>query len=374
MNQKNSLKNSFSGKKVFITGHTGFQGSWLTLWLYLLGAKITGYSQPPPTKPSLFKILKLEKKIKHVVGDVLDYEILHRTIKQSKPDYIIHLAAQALVRRSYKEPLETFQTNVIGTANVLQAIRSINHNVSCIIMTSDKCYDNSVNTKPHKETDRMGGHDPYSASKGAAELITSSFQNSFFNTKSNRYKISTIRAGNVIGGGDWAEDRLIPDIVRSISKNKKISIRNPSYVRPWQFVLEPLSGILWILTKMNSTKKDFNQAWNLGPDKKNSINVKNIVDKTLREWKKGKWRKSKKNTSEKLEESKLLLLDSTKAKKLLKWKNVYDVDKTISETISWYKMFYENPSSALDVSIEQINNYVKDAQRKNLLWSKDYTV
>ena len=369
MIKTNPLINTFSDKTVFLTGHTGFQGSWLTLWLEMLGAKVIGYSKPPPTNPSLFKILKLEKKIKHIIGDINNYENLSKSIQKSKPDFVIHLAAQALVRKSYINPLETFETNVIGTANVLQSLRDLNKKTSCIIMTSDKCYENLYNVKPHKESDPMGGEDPYSASKGAAELITSSFKNSFFKEKSTIHQISSIRAGNVIGGGDWAEDRLIPDLVRSIMNNKKIIIRNPSYIRPWQFVLESLSGLLWTICKMNSTKRKYNQAWNLGPETQNTFTVDQIVNKISRDWKKGNYKKTKRKNHNELSESKSLQLDSTKAKKLLKWKNVYDINKAINETINWYKSYYEDPSLIKEFSINQIKNYSIEAKKKKLLWA-----
>ena len=372
LKSKNPLFSTFSGKKVFITGHTGFQGSWLTLWLNMLGAKVTGYSLPPPTKPALFKILKLENSIDHFVGDINDYEHLSKVIVKTKPDFIIHLAAQALVRKSYLTPLETFETNVIGTANVLQSLRKLKKQSSCIIMTSDKCYNNSQNKRPHKETDPMGGEDPYSASKGAAELITSSFKDSFFNNEISSHKISSTRAGNVIGGGDWSEDRLVPDLVRSISNNREVIIRNPSYVRPWQFVLESLSGLLWILCKMNSTKAKYNQAWNLGPKKDDMITVEQVVNKISGHWKKGNWKKSKRNLKNKFSESKSLQIDSTKARKLLEWKNVYSIDETISETINWYKTYYDDKSLIYDLSVEQITKYIKNAQKKKLSWAYEY--
>jgi len=370
MNMKKIFNNTFENKVVFLTGHTGFQGSWLTLWLKLLGAKISGFSQEPPTNPSMFKILELEKKIKHNVGDIRDQKSLEKILKRSKPDYVIHLAAQALVRDSYTKPLETFDTNIMGTANLLQSIRNLDSMKACIIMTSDKCYDNSIPNRAHKETDPMGGFDPYSASKGASELVIASYRNSFFNNKQSEQKISTVRAGNVLGGGDWAKDRLIPDSVASLSKRKKILIRNKNSIRPWQFVLEPLSGILWLIVKMNSTSKKFNQSWNIGPNKKNHVNVQEIVEKISQNWKGTSWT-SMNTKNNQPHESKYLKLDVTKANSVLKWKNIYDIDETIKETISWYKSYYTNKSSMYELSINQIINYVKTAKKNKLQWAKE---
>ena len=370
MNIKKIFNNTFENKIIFLTGHTGFQGSWLTLWLKLLGAKVIGFSQEPPTNPSMFKILNLEKKIKHNIGDIRDQKSLQTLLNRSKPDFIIHFAAQALVRNSYAEPLETFETNIMGTANILESIRNLDSTKISIIMTSDKSYENSLNMKPHKETDPMGGFDPYSASKGASELIVSSYRNSFFNQKKPRQKISTIRAGNVLGGGDWAKNRIIPDSVLALSSKKKIIIRNQNSIRPWQFILEPLSGILWLIAKMNSTPKKFNQAWNFGPNQKNHVTVKEIVKKINKNWNNSSKITYLKKNSNEPHESKYLKLDISKAKSQLKWKNVYDIDQTISETTNWYKSYYEESSSMYDITCDQIINYVQCAQKMKLDWSK----
>ena len=370
MKIKKIFNNTFENKVVFLTGHTGFQGSWLTLWLKLLGAKIIGFSQEPPTNPSMFKILELEKKIKHNIGDIRDQKSLEKILKRSKPDYVIHFAAQALVRDSYTKPLETFDTNIMGTANLLESIKNLDSMKACIIMTSDKCYDNSISNKPHKETDPMGGFDPYSASKGASELVITAYNNSFFNNKQSEQKISTIRAGNVLGGGDWAKDRLIPDSITSLSKRKKILIRNKNSIRPWQFVLEPLSGILWLIVKMNSSSKKFNQSWNIGPNQKNHVTVQKIIEKISQNWKDTTWTNMATKNNQP-HESKYLKLDVTKANSVLKWKNVYGIDDTIRETISWYKSYYTKKSSMYELSVNQIINYVKFAQKNNLQWAKE---
>ena len=370
MKIKKLFNNTFKNKCVFLTGHTGFQGSWLTLWLKLLGVKVIGFSQEPPTKPSMFEILHLEKEIEHYIGDIRDQSSLQKLIKKSNPDFIIHFAAQTLVRDSYDNPLETMETNIMGTVNILESIRNLDSTKISIIMTSDKSYENSLNTKPHKETDPMGGFDPYSASKGASELVVSSYRNSFFNQKNPLQKISTIRAGNVLGGGDWAKNRIIPDSILALSSKKKIIIRNQNSIRPWQFVLEPLSGILWLITKMNSTPKKFNQAWNFGPEQKNHLTVKQIVKKINQNWKNASTIKYLNANSNEPYESKYLKLDISKAKSYLKWKSVYDINQTISETINWYKSYYENSSSMYDLTIDQIINYIQYAQKMKLHWSK----
>ena len=237
------LREIFRNKKILITGHTGFIGTWMSLWLHLLGANVIGYSQKPPTKPSIFEIVKLKKNITHVIGDINDFRKLQQTIKTNKPEFVFHLAAQAIVRESYEHPLETFQTNVVGTANILESLKNSSVK-SCVIMTSDKCYENKEFGHAFNENDPMGGNDPYSASKGSAELVVAAYHNSFFKNKSKKIGIASVRAGNVIGGGDWAKDRLIPDCFRALYSGRKIVLRNPKSVRPWQFVLEPISGML----------------------------------------------------------------------------------------------------------------------------------
>ena len=269
----------FKGKTVLVTGHTGFIGSWLTLWLNQLGANVIGYSLNPPTNPSLFDILNFGNDITNVISDIRDKEKLFETVKKYEPEFVFHLAAQSLVRDSYENPLDTFEVNVLGTANVLDVLRFSSSVKVALIMTSDKCYDNKINDRVHVEDDPMGGIDPYSASKGAAELITSSYRNSFFDPRDHKMSVSTIRAGNILGGGDWAKDRIVPDSIRAIIKNQNIRIRNPDSIRPWQYVLEPISGMLWLASKMRSNKKEFNQSWNFGPNiEQKLLTVKEIVD------------------------------------------------------------------------------------------------
>jgi len=279
-----ALENIFHGifkdKTVLVTGHTGFQGSWLSLWLKMLGANVVGFSLEPPSNPSLFEILDLKNEVTNIIADIRDKKKLSDFINKHQPEFIFHLAAQAIVLTSYQRPLETIETNVIGTTNVLESIRNSTSVRSCVIMTSDKCYDNKIKSRPHTEIDPMGGFDPYSASKGAAELVVSAYRNSFFeHNTTNRKEIATARAGNVIGGGDWAKDRIVPDIIRALQKNKVIHIRNPNSVRPWQYVLESISGILWLAAKMYEEPKKNSNAWNFGPPlSEKSFTVKELVN------------------------------------------------------------------------------------------------
>ena len=365
---ENQFKGFFKNKTVLVTGHTGFQGSWLSLWLKLLGSNVIGYALEPPTEPSLFETLSLEHDINHIIGDLRDKEKLSNTINQNKPEIIFHLGAQALVRKSYSEPLETFETNTIGTANLLESVRNCPDVKVVVVMTSDKCYDNTHDEHPHAENDPMGGFDPYSASKGAAELVTSSYRNSFFNSK-NLTQIATVRAGNVIGGGDWAKDRLIPDSIRALMKNQSVKIRNPNAKRPWQYILESISGVLWLAAKMYEEDK-FNEAWNFGPDKNyDSLRVEDVVKRTMKNWNiKGDIEIQ--NNSDMLYESESLLLDSSKADKRLGWKNVFLIDQALSETVEWYKTYHENNKDMKQFTMDQIKNYTALAQENNLIWTK----
>jgi len=368
MLSENLFNGIFKNKNVLVTGHTGFQGSWLSLWLKLLGSNVVGYALEPPTQPSLFETLSLEHEAKHIIGDLRDKEKLSSVINQNQPEIIFHLGAQALVRRSYKEPLETLETNIIGTANLLESIRNCPSVKVVVIMTSDKCYDNTHSEHPHAENDPMGGFDPYSASKGAAELVTSSYRNSFF-SHGNLTRIATVRAGNVIGGGDWAEDRLIPDSIRSLMKNQSVGIRNPNAKRPWQYVLESISGMLWLAAKMFEEDK-FNEAWNFGPDiSSDSLQVEDIVKRTIKNWDSKSTIKMQ-NNSDILHESESLLLDSSKANQRLGWKNVCSIDQALYETVEWYKTYHENNKDMKQFTISQIKNYVSYGQQSNLAWAK----
>jgi len=370
LSSKSMFKGIYKDRTVLVTGHTGFIGSWLVLWLQYLGAKVVGYSLESSTKPSLFETLGLENEITHIIGNVQDNQNLSDNIEKYKPEIVIHLAAQPLVRVSYEDPVETFRTNILGTVNILDSIRKSGSVSSCVVMTSDKCYQNLDADRFHKETDPLGGSDPYSASKGAAEIITNSFRNSFFN-KSN---IATVRAGNVIGGGDWAKDRIVPDCIRALTTNKKIMVRNPSSIRPWQFVLEPISGILWLGSKLYTKPEKYSEAWNLGPNQTSNITVEKVVQNIIRIWdkdgsEKGSWLDTSKESKNQPNESISLLLDSTKALTSLEWKTIYSFETAINQTVSWYKSYYNNDTSMKELSVHQIEQYSKTADQMNITWA-----
>lgn len=362
---ENLFSSIYKNKVVIITGYTGFKGSWLAFWLNKMGAKVIGYSLESPTSPNHIKLLNLD--IVSIYGDIRDFDSLDKTFKKYKPDIVFHLAAQALVRPSYENPIETYETNVIGTLKVFEACRK--NNIKAIInITSDKAYENKEWIWGYKENDPMGGYDPYSSSKGCAELLSSSYRNSYFNINEYRVNHNTLlascRAGNVIGGGDWAKDRLIPDIMFSVSQNKKVSIRNPFSTRPWQHVLEPLSGYLLIGQKLLEGKKEFSGAWNFGPSDEGNITVKEVVENIKKYWDKIDYEIN--SDLHQLHEANLLKLDCSKAHILLNWKNVWDSNTVFEKTVRWYKAYYEENRS---LTIEDLENYVKDAKSKNLEWT-----
>jgi CDP-glucose 4,6-dehydratase len=373
MEHKETFDRTFDGKTIFVTGHTGFIGTWLITWLHNLGAKVVGFSLDIPTKPSMFEILDLAKDITHIMGDVKNSTHLEKCMSEFKPDMVFHLAAQPLVRLSYEKPVETFQTNVMGTANVLESIRKIPSVKVCIVMTSDKCYENREVQYAYKENDPLGGHDPYSASKGATELVVLSYRKSFFtkiNKKGYQVGISTIRAGNVIGGGDWAEDRIVPDCIRSLMSKKDIQIRNPNSIRPWQFVLEPISGMLFLAMKMWKNPSHFSGPWNFGPPLSSPKNtVKELVLQIIDEWGEGKWIDVSQQSTIPPHEANLLMLDSTKAETLLGWSPVYNLKEAITKTMSWYNSYVDKPSQIKDFTKNQIQNYAKKAKQMNIMWA-----
>lgn len=367
----NLFKTVYRGKKVLVTGDTGFKGAWLSLWLTELGANVIGYALEPPTKPSLFEASNLEKRIIHVVGDIRDEERLKQVFKKQQPDIVFHSAAQSLVRLSYKEPKLTYETNVIGTLNLFEAVRKTQSVKVVVNVTSDKCYDNKEWVFGYRENDSMGGYDPYSSSKGCTELLTSAYRNSYLNPinygKTHNVALASVRAGNVIGGGDWAEDRLIPDCVKALTKNQVIIIRNPRAIRPWQYVLEPLSGYLWLGALMWQDGISYSQGWNFGPGDDAVLSVEQIVKKAIKFWGAGEY-----NIDQNMQfhEAKLLKLDISKVYFSLKWKPVYKADKALEETISWYKEFYKGKNNNIyKLSLNQINNYVNNAKRMNLEWT-----
>jgi CDP-glucose 4,6-dehydratase len=357
---KNIYLNQFKDKKVFITGHTGFKGMWMTVTLLTFGAKIKGFSQIPQSNPSIYNSIINEIEIESEIGDINNYEKIEKSIIDFEPDFIFHLAAQPLVRKSYQDPLETFLTNVSGTANVLNAIRKLNKKCSVILITTDKVYENKEWMYPYRENDRLGGYDPYSASKACSEIVIDSFRNSYFNIN-NYFKheiaISSVRAGNVIGGGDWSEDRLIPDIVRSIISESEIIIRNPDSIRPWQHVIEPIYGYLKLAIEMDNYPLKFSGSWNFGPNLKDNITVSEIALIAIEKWGKGKINVSKDQNS--VHEAKLLKLDISKVGAELKWKPIYSSVDAIEKTIKWYINYYKNPLDTLKLIEADIDSYIK---------------
>lgn len=349
------MKNFFKNKKVLITGNTGFKGSWLSLWMTMYGAKVLGISSNIPSKPSNFDILKLRKEIKYKKIDLRNSKVLKKEINNFKPDYIFHLAAEAIVKRAYKKPKLTWETNTIGTINVLEAISQLKKNIIAVIITSDKVYKNLEISRGYHEKDVLGGYDPYSASKASADLAVQSYFFSKLKYKKN-IKLSIARAGNVIGGGDWSEGRLIPDCVRRWSKNKIVKIRNPNSTRPWQHVLDVLNGYICLATKLNKKKNINGEAFNFGPKKERNREVHKIVKEMSKRWKGASWVIKK---DKKLKESKLLQLNSVKAKKLINWESKLNLKQSILQTMEWYKTYYYKRKNIKELSIKQILEFQK---------------
>ena len=353
---KDILSKNFKNKKVIITGHTGFKGSWLALWLSKIGANVLGLSLNIPTNPSHFNLLNL-KKIKSKKLDVRNFKSLNKEIKKFKPDFIFHLAAQAIVRQSYQNPIETFNTNLLGTINLLETLKENKKETISIIITSDKTYKNLEIKKGYKESDALGGVDPYGASKSAADIAINSYVKSFFNKKNNNNLIAVARAGNVIGGGDWSKDRLIPDCIKSWMKNKAVEIRNPNSTRPWQHVFDVILGYLTLAVKIKKNKRLHGEAFNFGPNMNKNYKVIEILKKSKELWPSVKWKiKTKKN----FKENHLLNLNNSKAKKYIKWKPVLNIDNSIKLTMNWYKSFsLKNKNQTKKKSLEQINYFEK---------------
>ncbi len=345
----------WEGKRILVTGHTGFKGSWLSLWLQKLNAKVCGYSKSIPTTPSFFEIANIEDNMKSIFGDVRDFEKLSATIEDFQPEIVIHMAAQSIVLKSYDDPLETYSTNVMGTLNLFESIRKVDSVRVIVNVTSDKCYENTGKNIPFKETDPMGGFDPYSSSKGCSELLTTSYRNSFFNPeKYSKHKVAlaSARAGNVIGGGDWSEFRLIPDLIRGIQNDQVAKIRNPDSTRPWQFVLEPLNGYLLLAEKLWNDGPSYSQAWNFGPSKEQEKTVSYLISKFTREFSKLKI----KYIERVQHESESLMLDSNKARNNLGWTNKLDLESSIRLTVEWYRNYFKGEDMR-KYSDQQIENF-----------------
>ena len=349
-------KQFWLGKKILVTGCTGFKGSWLIIWLNMLGAKVYGYSLPPPTVPSMWEDMHLESLCESIYYfDVRDYAKLKECIELIKPDIIIHMAAQPLVRYSYDHPRETYEVNVMGVVNLLDAVRESNLSVTVVNVTTDKCYENKEWVWAYRENEPLGGYDPYSNSKGCAELVTASYTNSFFKQNS-LVKIASARAGNVIGGGDWAVDRLVPDIIRSFINNKSPNIRYPKAIRPWQHVLEPLSGYMLLAQKLYTDGNQYSGGWNFGPLDSDVKSVEEIVNQMCDEWGNMSWHKDIKDHPH---EANYLRLDCSKARMSLSWNPVWRLETTINKLMFWYKAYFAK-EDILDITKIQINEYMKD--------------
>lgn len=351
------FNNIYKNKTVLVTGHTGFKGSWLSIWLRELGANVIGYALDPYTEKDNFVLAKLEDKIMDIRGDIRDKEHLERVFEQYKPDFIFHLAAQPLVRLSYDQPVETYEVNVMGTINVMECIRKTPKTKVGIMITTDKCYENKEQIWGYRENEAFGGYDPYSSSKGAAEIAISSWRNSFFNPKDyekHKKSIASVRAGNVIGGGDWSLDRIIPDCIRALEKGEAINIRNPKAIRPWEHVLEPLSGYLLLGQKMYEEPSKYCEGWNFGPNLDSIVPVWEIGEKIIKYYGSGKLEdKSKKGE---LHEAKLLALDITKARFNLGWKPRWDIDRAIEKTVEWYKNY--SSEDVYGLCVKQIEEFL----------------
>lgn len=348
----------WSGKNIFLTGHTGFKGAWLSLWLTSMGAKVTGYSLPPATTPNLYDILNIGGLIKlSEIADIRNLEKLSSSIKAANPDIVIHMAAQPLVRFSYENPVETYSTNVMGTVNLLESLRRVESVRATVVVTTDKCYENKEWVWGYRENEAMGGYDPYSSSKGCAELVTASFRNSFFSVErhaKHKNAIASARAGNVIGGGDWSLDRLIPDAIKAFELNEQLVIRNPAATRPWQHVLEPLSGYLILAKALYEIGPKFATGWNFGPTDRDARSVQEIVEMLIEQWElPAEWRR---DGSEVFHEANHLKLDCSKAKAELGWEPTWGVETAIEKIATWHKAFRQNMDMR-EITLSQIESF-----------------
>jgi CDP-glucose 4,6-dehydratase len=396
---KGIFRGSYTGKRVLVTGHTGFKGSWLCEWLLGLGAEVTGYSLQPPTQPALFEQLGLAARLRHIVGDIRDLSGLSRASTEARPDFVFHLAAQPLVRDSYASPVETFAVNLMGTVHLLEALRSVSHPCTAVFVTTDKCYENREWIYGYREEDPLGGYDPYSASKATAELAIASYRRSFF--QSHPVRIASARAGNVIGGGDWAVDRIVPDCIRALEQRKPIAVRNPKATRPWQHVLEPLSGYLWLgaclagaqgtegggrktedrrqrsevgsqrsserLSTINHPlSASLDSAFNFGPGHESNRTVAELVTEVLKHWP-GQWQD--RSDPKAVHEANLLQLATDKAHALLRWAPVWAFPESIAQTVQWYREAARRPRSIPTLTTRQIQLYCTAATQAGLGWA-----
>jgi CDP-glucose 4,6-dehydratase len=358
--------NKFRGKTVLVTGHTGFKGSWLSLWLDSLGARVVGVALDPTTSPSLFEELSIHSLVEDYRIDLKDSEALTRIFCKTRPDFVFHLAAQSLVGESYRDPVNTMATNVIGTVNVLQALRKVNRKVTAILITSDKAYDNVEQIWGYREQDRLGGKDPYSASKGMAELAIRSYVESFFDLEQSGVKIGVARAGNVIGGGDWSVDRIVPDCMRAWAVGLSVEIRSPLATRPWQHVLEPLSGYLAFATALEEDPELHGEPFNFGPPPSHNYPVRALVKELADSFGKGAWIDQSSHRADQFKEASLLKLDCEKAANILKWSATLDFPTTAKFTADWYKAYYDKDVDLVQFTREQIAEYERQQRGKDL--------
>ena len=347
----------WNDKRVLITGHTGFKGSWLCLWLQSLGVNVSGYSLPPPTNPSHFDISRVGDEMQSHIGDVRNLESLKQIVSRTRPEIVFHLAAQPLVRYSYTNPVETYATNVLGTVHLFEAVRAVSGVHAVIVVTSDKCYDNREWVWGYREDDPIGGYDPYSSSKGCAELVTAAYRSAFFGTPKDDERgvaVASVRAGNVIGGGDWAEDRLIPDVIRAFTSHRPVEIRNPNAIRPWQHVLEPLSGYLRLAERLCESGSAWAEAWNFGPGEDDTKTVEWVVRRATEIWGgDASWRA---DPGSHPHEARSLRLDTSKARSRMKWKPRWNLDHALQATFEWY-LAHERDDDMHAYTISQIQKY-----------------
>jgi CDP-glucose 4,6-dehydratase len=366
------FNNIYKDKKVIVTGNTGFKGSWLSLWLYSLGAQVTGISKDIPTQPSLFEELELAKKTTHHFANICDGPRMKEIFKAVQPDFVFHLAAQPIVSLSYEDPIETFQTNTMGTANILEALRVVSNPCKAIMITSDKCYDNVEWIWGYREQDALGGKDPYSASKGAAEIVIKTYYHSYFKKPDSKVKLVSVRAGNVIGGGDWALNRIVPDCFRSWNKGESVKIRNPHSTRPWQHVLEPLSGYLRAGQVMVESDEALNgEPFNIGPNSDQNHTVLELLKSVNNYWNAGSLQKPFEVEENKtFHEAGLLKLNCDKALYYLQWKPVLDFQSTSKITGEWYNHYYNHKRADISgYTLKQIEEYAEAAKKKSIAWA-----
>lgn len=356
---------AFAGKRVLVTGHTGFKGSWLCEWLLALGAEVIGLALPPPTSPALFDQLGLASRVKDRRGDIRDLAVVRAAVDAAKPEFVFHLAAQPLVRLSYEQPVETYATNIMGTVHVLEAVRLAGIPCTVVVVTTDKCYENTERAHAYREEEPMGGHDPYSSSKGAVEIAVSAYRRSYFSAPDSPVRLASARAGNVIGGGDWALDRIVPDCMRSLQRGETVPVRNRHATRPWQHVLEPLGGYLWLAARLAADRK-FATAFNFGPTPAATQPVATLVEEILKHWP-GRW--EDRTDPKAVHEATLLSLAIDKADRELGWKPVWDFPATIAETVEWYREVARNPGAAPALTRRQIGAYEAAARNLKLTWA-----